>query len=574
VRPAAHVTFSSSASSVLSVLSVLYIPPMSAYRLVSATGDQSFELPPGRSLIVGRGMTSDIPIYDPTVSRRHAELIAGADGVEVKDLDSSNGTCVNGVRVKTARLHLDDSVTFGKLVFHLQPVRRSSTHEPQPQPPPPSAGLPLPGGTIVRELSVTGGATAGVTSRDGPLTRGQLRVTAGPAEERQAKKLSLLLEVAQKLAGELELDKLLRTVADMTFEVMNVDRVSIALREPTGELVTRISKSRLNDSQVHVPHSIGEKVVQEKVAVVSHNLPADTRFKGKSIVMQSVRSAMCSPLMDSSDLVLGLLYVDNLTAANTFSDEDLQFLVAFSGLAALGIRNSRYAEQIRREALVRSNFERYFAPHVAADIVQQDAAVRLGGERRPIAILFSDIRGFTTMAESMGPDAIAQLLSEYFTEMVDIIFEYGGTLDKFIGDAIMALWGAPTARPDDADRALRAAIAMQQAIAELNHRWAAAGRPEIGVGLGINYGEVFAGNIGSHRRLEYTVIGDPVNVAQRLCSEAGPGEILVSEALLRVIRDPVDYEFLPEMALKGKAQVVQVYKVRTGRRSGKEAVRG
>ena len=104
--------------------------------------------------------------------------------------------------------------------------------------------------------------------------------------------------------------------------------------------------------------------------MVSHNAPADTRFKGQSIVTQSVRSAMCSPLLDVKDEILGLLYVDNLSAPGTFSDEDLQFLVAFSGLAALGIKNSRYAEQIRREALVRSNFERYFAPNVAAEIAQ------------------------------------------------------------------------------------------------------------------------------------------------------------------------------------------------------------
>ena len=178
-------------------------------------------------------------------------------------------------------------------------------------------------------------------------------------------------------------------------------------------------------------------------------------------------------------------------------------------------------------------------------------------------MLFSDIRGFTAIAESMGPDAIAQLLSEYFTEMVEVIFEHGGTLDKFIGDAIMALWGAPIAHSDDPDRALRAAVAMQR-----THRGAqraagpAAGRPEIGVGIGINHGEVFAGNIGSHRRLEYTVIGDAVNVAARLCAEAGPGEILVSEALLRVVKAPGrSCEFLPELALKGKAQVVQVYRV-------------
>ena len=162
----------------------------------------------------------------------------------------------------------------------------------------------------------------------------------------------------------------------------------------------------------------------------------------------------------------------------------------------------------------------------------------------------------------MGPDVIAQFLGEYFTEMVEVIFEHGGTLDKFIGDAIMALWGSPIAHSDDPDRALRAALAMQRSIARLNERWASQGRPEIGVGIGINHGEVFAGNIGSHRRLEYTVIGDAVNVAARLCAEAGPGEVLVSEQFLRVVRDQVSCDYLPELALKGKAQVVQVYRVR------------
>jgi adenylate cyclase len=410
---------------------------------------------------------------------------------------------------------------------------------------------------------VSGGAPPGITSRDRPPV-GQLRVEAATGEARQALKLQMLLEVSQKLSAELDLDRLLRAVVDVTFEIMSVDRVTIVLRnDETGELVPTISRSRLGDVQpMQIPRSIADKVMQELVAVVSQNAPADSRFRGQSILLQSVRSAMCSPLMASADRVLGLLYVDNLTTTNTFTDEDLQFLVAFSGLAAIGIKNSRYAEQIRREATVRSNFERYFAPNVAADIAQQDGAIRQGGERRPTTVLFSDIRGFTAIAESLGPDAIAQLLSEYFTEMVEVIFEHGGTLDKFIGDAIMALWGAPIAHVDDPDRAVRAALAMQRSIARLNERWIAQGRPEIGVGMGINYGEVFAGNIGSHRRLEYTVIGDAVNIASRLCAEAGPGEILVSEALLGVVREQVSCDYLPEMALKGKAQVVQVYRVR------------
>ncbi|HEU5041133.1 MAG TPA: adenylate/guanylate cyclase domain-containing protein [Gemmatimonadales bacterium] len=531
------------------------MPP--PYRLVSASGDQSFEIPPGRSLVVGRGVASDIAIYDPTISRRHAELLAGPDGVEVKDLGSSNGTCINGSRVAAGKMQLNDSVTFGKVLFRLR-GQSNSPAEPMPFEAPPAPNQ------IIRQLEVSGGLPPGITSRDGPSSRGQLRVAAASAEERQAKKLSLLLAAAQKLSAELDLDRLLRAIVDTTFEVMNVDRVSILLRpEGSGEPIPTIARSRLGDTQLQqVPRSIVDKVMQERVAVVSHNAPADARFKGRSIVMQSVRSAMCSPLMAQGDEILGLLYVDNLTAANTFTDEDLQFLVAFSGLAAIGIKNSRFAEQLRREATVRSNFERYFAPNVAAEIAQQEGTIRLGGERRPITVLFSDIRGFTAMAESMGPDAVARILSEYFTEMVEVIFEHGGTLDKFIGDAIMALWGAPISHEDDPDRAVRAAVAMQRAIDDLNRKWAAAGGPEIGVGIGINYGEVFAGNIGSHRRLEYTVLGDAVNVAARLCAEAGPGEILVTEPLLGVVREQVDTEFLPELALKGKAQVVQVYRLK------------
>jgi len=161
------------------------------------------------------------------------------------------------------------------------------------------------------------------------------------------------------------------------------------------------------------------------------------------------------------------------------------------------------------------------------------------------------------------PEDLAGALNDYLSTMTGIAERYGATIDKFVGDAIMALWGAPIAHADDPDRALRAAVAMQRGVARLNQQWALAGRPEIGVGIGINYGEVFAGNIGSHRRLEYTVIGDAVNVASRLCSEAGPGEILVSEALCQVVKDHAEYEYLPAMALRGRTRSVQVFRVKS-----------
>ena len=527
------------------------------FRLISVAGDQNYELAGEHVFVVGRAVTSDIPIFDPTISRRHAELKVGASGVHVRDLGSSNGTFLNGARITEATLVANDSITFGKVAFQVTAIDATPSR--------PSMGgtaVPPPSATIVRKISVSGVSQNMAPTPGTPEGGGQLKVDAANNTERQARKLSLLLDVSQKLSGEFDLDRLLSRVVETTFEIMNVDRVSVLLVKD-GELVPRMSKSRLGEASAqHVPRSIARKAVEERVAILTDNAVQDERFKGQSIMLQSVRSAICVPLMAAAEEVLGLLYVDNLTATNSFNDEDLQFLIAFAGLAAMGIRNSRFAQRLEREAIVRSNFERYFAPNVAAEIAQTEAAVRLGGDKRPMTILFSDIRGFTSMSETMNPDDIAGLLSDYFTEMVDVIFQHTGTLDKFIGDAIMALWGAPIAHADDPDRAVRAAIGMQRALVGLNQKWKSEGRPEIGVGIGINFGESFAGNIGSHLRLEYTVIGDAVNVASRLCSNSKAGEVLISDQLYQVLKTKPPVEAMMPLAVKNRAQVVAVWKIR------------
>jgi adenylate cyclase len=537
------------------------------FKLLSTSGEQSIDLQLGRKLVVGRAVTSDVPIYDPTISRRHAEIVLTTSGVRVTDLGSSNGTFLNGAKITDAEATANDVVTFGKVAFRVKEV---TVPVPRPQVvPPPDFKSPkssVPGGTIVRQLpvSVSGGVPAIVI--DEPQGgSSHLKVKADNQEERREKKLSLLLEVSKELSKQQELDRLLDKVVDFTFQIMNVDRVSILLLDgKSNELIPRISKSRTGDASAakHVPQSIARKAVEERVAILSDNAAADERFKGKSILIQSVRSAMCTPLMGSDSKVLGILYVDNLTATHSFADEDLEFLIAFGGLTAVAIENSQLSERIRSEALVRSNFERYFSPNIAQVIAQQREAGRLPSEKRPVVVFFSDIRGFTPMSETMSPDEIARLLTEYFTEMVDKVFEHGGTLDKFMGDAIMALWGAPIAHEDDADRAMRCAIAQLGELEKLNAKWKQEGRTEVQIGIAINFGEVFAGNIGSDRRLEYTVIGDAVNTAYRLCGKAGPNEILISEPFYEQLKEKPAVETLEPIQVKGKTKKIPVYRVK------------
>ena len=527
-------------------------------KLVGTDGAQSFELREGPPLVVGRAPNSDIPIFDPTISRRHAEVDCAESGFAIRDLGSSNGTYVNGERVTQRAIGPGDVLTFGKVSFRVTEAPDLPAPPPRTSPahPTPDSG-PSRGGTIRRELPALG--TPGMLST---RLRGPDDTASTSDDSQDERRLALLVEIAKGLSGAVDIDRLLDKIATYVFQIFAADRVAINLLGDKGEMVPKISRDRRGtEAGRTVPQSIARKVIQEKVAVLTDNAPEDERFGGQSILLQSVRSAMCAPLLGTDHEVQGVLYVDNQAATHQFGDQDLDFLVAFSGIGGVAIENSKFGERIRKEAMVRSNFERYFAPSLAARIASSPDAVRLGGDKRSIAVLFSDIRGFTALSEAMNPDDMATLLSEYFTEMVDCVFRHGGTLDKFMGDAVMAQWGAPIAAEDDADRAITAAMDMMRGLDELNKKWRTAGKPTLQIGIGLNYGEAFAGNIGSEKRLEFTVIGDAVNTAARLCSAADGGEILLTDEMRRALRHPPKLKERAPMELKGKAQAVPVYSV-------------
>jgi adenylate cyclase len=222
---------------------------------------------------------------------------------------------------------------------------------------------------------------------------------------------------------------------------------------------------------------------------------------------------------------------------------------------------NQMARSLREKEMIKRAFTRYVAREVVEEVLKDPEQLGLTGERREVTVLFCDIRGFTTMSERLSPEQVVSLLNEFYTLMIETTFKYDGTLDKFIGDAVMAVFGAPIAHPDHALRAVRTAVAMQSGIAELNERRAGQGKEPILIGIGVNLGEVVAGTVGTEDRMEYTVIGDSVNLAARLESNAKPGRILISQHTYERVQDHVKALPLGSLKVKGKEEVVEVYEL-------------
>jgi len=226
------------------------------------------------------------------------------------------------------------------------------------------------------------------------------------------------------------------------------------------------------------------------------------------------------------------------------------------------------ALDIRMKREIEGLFGRYVSPQVADKMIRDPSLMRLGGRKAVLTIFFSDIRGFTSMSETLPPDEVASLLQEYFTEMTGIVFKHGGTLDKFIGDAIMVFFGDPVPMEDHAERAVWMSLEMREAMERLKDRWRSEGRKTFDPGIGINTGEVFVGNTGSNRRVSYTVLGDHVNLAARLEANAKAAQILISRAThdaIPGIESKFSVEPLPPIMVKGKAQPVEIYQVLSAR---------
>jgi adenylate cyclase len=510
---------------------------------------------------LGRSPDCDIVIKDFGVSRKHAKVIADGDRCRLIDLKSKNGTHVNGVPVLEAFLNDGDQIMLGKFLLRFQRTLEEVVELDEEKPMPEAEA-----GTVIRSVGdlqklLDSEKLGGEGTDTAPPSPVRVEV-ASPEIENTNRILRSLSELAKTLITTApdQPDEVSERVMEAVFEYIPADRGFLMLYDESGNLKPKVVKHRRDggEGKISISKTIADRVVQDRVSILTSDAQVDPRFAtGESIRFHGIRSAMCAPLW-KGDEVIGIIHVDSPIQTNTFKVADLDLLSALANYAAVAIERANMNKRVQDEKLKRGRFEKYFSPSVVTRILSEGEKDEV--QELEASIVFADIVGFTPMAEKLGdPRAVAEILNECFSRMVDAIMEHDGTLDKFIGDCIMAVFGAPYPQKDHAVRAIQVTLEMRRRLEELNRE---SGSVPIQMRMGINSGRVVAGPIGSVKRKEFTVLGDTVNIASRIESMvAEAGQVVVGERTWELAENCFEFRDLGTVALKGKEKRVRLFEV-------------
>lgn len=543
-------------------------------------------------MTVGRRPENDFLIPNVMVSGKHAKLTKQNNQYFLADLNSTNGTFVNGVRISApTEIKHKDHINFGAVdlvfitdenatvEFDKELLHKAKEAAAAPKKPADtsytaemSATTLLDKFQALKKLVMSGTADRNTISTQFLDLEHAVHVLDNQLRESEnfQQKLNVLYEIGKVINLIFEEDDLLKTILDLGLKVMKGDCGFIMLYDDNKELVPKISRKMQSDeistSSPTFSTTISKRVAETAESILTSDAQNDDRFQsGASIISHHIRSVICSPLKNKDQKVIGVIYVGSNVMSNVFSKNDVDLLEAFSNHAAIAIENARLYEDKRRKEHLKAALERYVSKQIAERIISNDATgeIRFQPEKREVTLVFSDVRGFTTLAESLTPEEMVEILNRYFTKMIDIIFKYGGTLDKFIGDAIMAMFGAPASTGDDPGNAVMAAIEMQESLIAFNEEQTKLGKPLLKVGIGVNSGIVVVGNIGSDQRMEYTAIGDSVNLASRLegANKEYGTQIMISEWTQEKVNSKVISRELDLIRVKGKEKPVKVFEV-------------
>jgi adenylate cyclase len=573
--------------------------------------------------VIGRAPTCDLVITAPLMSRHHAVVRVDSKRVFLKDAGSTYGTTFKGAKLTGEQeIKPGDSFTLGPVTLTLDRevhesevlsekhqifdesatiVKRmenlnlppsaasvevvassanTSVQSPSGATPPPGAGsaTSAPGTTQTSPAVAPAAAAAapappklvmtpsserrsGLDRRKADLGRPAGERRSG-RDRRGGRLLRLLTEISKTLVTMQPLEKVLARVVELVFEIVPAERAFLLLRDAIDQpLSARVMRNRDGSvpAKVSISRTIVNTVMRDRVAMLAKDALYDTRLHASdSIQSMNVRSFMCAPLWNQND-VIGVLYCDN-PRSKKFITDDLEVFAALCNYAAVAIEQARLSLRLLDESKRRERLTRYHSPGVINRIMQDgDAEGAFMAQERDVSVMFCDIVGFTTMSQHAPPQAIADMLNDFFGRMGEVIFEHDGTLDKFIGDAILAVFGAPFEQPDHATKAVAAALAMQRELIKAN-----AEHPErpLRMRIAINSGRALTGDIGSPKRREFTVLGDVVNTASRLESTvAKPDQIVISKDTLDKIGNAFQVQPLGGVKLRGRDTELEVFEV-------------
>jgi len=509
----------------------------------------------GGEFIIGRLLKSDLQLPFSDISRHHTRLFKIASGEWlVEDMGSTNGTLLNDCRLN--RPHLvkqGDVINLGqRITLIVVMCDRSGKELPEI-------------GTMPEGITILGKAAELQKQWIEPDTKLENNY------EKAISRLKYLVDIAKYLNTAESIEAIFDRVQQIVFgDIKNIERLALLIDfRNNGQLEVVKTAANKDSKNQYMPadgswigRTICRKVFAEQVAIKTADAQLDEQFDDNmSTIDKGIRTAIAVPLWDENT-VFGVLYGDAQTASREWyygGDEDLSFFSVLGNIVASSVQRWLLTQKLRSEETMRQRLERYHSPAVVQHLMNTGTLIddRLPPVEREISILFADIVGFTAMSERLSPPQIARLLNSFFEEMLQEVFGEAGTLDKFIGDCIMAFFGAPEPQPDHADRAVAAALGMLNRLDRLNAS-SSLGEP-LQLRISINSGKAVIGDVGSSKRVDYTVLGSTINLAARMEGICQPGECVVSEATYNLLRSPQGFEPMGEFRFKGIDRPIIVY---------------
>ncbi len=473
-------------------------------------------------LSVGRLPSNDLSLKEPSVSRNHFIIKKESDGYYIHDNGSSNGTFLNDVKIiMPVRLKHNDRIAAGTVSIIFKEDELTTVKEINEQ-----------------ELEY-------VAKSPSILSSAYLNVIYSVARE-------LIYPQENSVFYDMTIKMLCNAVKGEYGGILIID-------EKTGELCLIASNKENGPGVAGISSSVIDRAVKNRAAVLVKNAGMDNRFlKDRTIYSMGISSALCAPIWEK-DHTYGALYIDRRADPSAFSEEHLDLITIVSNLLALNIAHEKLINKLADEKSVSEQLKRFVPIEAVSNLLEviknNPSALWDVNEIDSATVMFADIVGFTALTEKTKPREIARILRSFFDKSTNIVLSNGGSINKFLGDGFMAVFGAPVSHPDDPDRAVRSAIELMKWI----HNESSG--IKLSLRIGIDTGRVVSIMVGSIKRLEYTVMGNSVNAASRLQAMAGINQVLVSSETNSHLRMSVNVKLVGDVSVRGKDKPLKVYRI-------------